>query len=280
MQAAAVDTARSDAVLCLRNISKAYGPVQVLSQVNVDIRPGEVLALLGENGAGKSTLSSIIAGLVQPEAGGSMTWLGAPYAPASPGAALGAGIGLIHQEIRLLPQLSIAENIFVGRLPMRRGRVDREYMEAQAQIQLERLGLKVPASRKVEGLSVAAQQLVEIAKALTLKASLLILDEPTAALGGEETELLNRAAVQAGGTAQGRGCVVYLYQPPSGRNRTHRRPRAGAARRSPDRFARHGPGAGAGVGGADGRAQPGADLPCIAGAPGAGDVAGQGVELP
>ncbi|MBC3246629.1 sugar ABC transporter ATP-binding protein [Pseudomonas lurida] len=190
MQAAALDTAPADAVLCLRNISKAYGPAQVLSQVNVDIRPGEVLALLGENGAGKSTLSSIIAGLVQPEAGGSMTWLGAPYAPASPGAALGAGIGLIHQEIRLLPQLSIAENIFVGRLPMRHGRVDREYMEAQAQIQLERLGLKVPASRKVEGLSVAAQQLVEIAKALTLKASLLILDEPTAALGGEETELL------------------------------------------------------------------------------------------
>ena len=98
MQAAAVDTARSDAVLCLRNISKAYGPVQVLSQVNVDIRPGEVLALLGENGAGKSTLSSIIAGLVQPEAGGSMTWLGAPYAPASPGAALGAGIGLITRK--------------------------------------------------------------------------------------------------------------------------------------------------------------------------------------
>lgn len=189
MQAAALDSS-ADAVLCLRNISKAYGPVQVLSQVNVDIRRGEVLALLGENGAGKSTLSSIIAGLVQPEAGGSMTWLGAPYAPASPGAALGAGIGLIHQEIRLLPQLSIAENIFVGRLPMRYGRVDRDYIEAQAQIQLERLGLNVPASRKVEGLSVAAQQLVEIAKALTLKASLLILDEPTAALGAEETELL------------------------------------------------------------------------------------------
>lgn len=189
MHAAALDNT-VDAVLCLRNISKAYGPVQVLSQVNVDIRPGEVLALLGENGAGKSTLSSIIAGLVQPEAGGSMTWLGQPYAPGSPGAALSAGIGLIHQEIRLLPQLSIAENIFVGRLPMRYGKVDREYMEAQAQIQLERLGLKVPAPRKVEGLSVAAQQLVEIAKALTLKASLLILDEPTAALGGEETELL------------------------------------------------------------------------------------------
>ncbi|KKY54055.1 sugar ABC transporter [Pseudomonas amygdali pv. tabaci str. ATCC 11528] len=178
------------AVLCLRNIGKTYGPVQVLSQINVDVRPGEVLALLGENGAGKSTLSSIIAGLVQPEAGGSMSWLGEDYAPASPGAALGAGIGLIHQEIRLLSQLSIAENIFVGRLPMRHGKVDRDYMQAQAQKQLERLGLDVSASRKVEGLSVAAQQLVEIAKALTLNARLLILDEPTAALGGEETELL------------------------------------------------------------------------------------------
>ncbi|GFZ61468.1 ribose ABC transporter ATP-binding protein [Pseudomonas amygdali pv. eriobotryae] len=178
------------AVLCLRNIGKTYGPVQVLSQINVDVRPSEVLALLGENGAGKSTLSSIIAGLVQPEAGGSMSWLGEDYAPASPGAALGAGIGLIHQEIRLLSQLSIAENIFVGRLPMRHGKVDRDYMQAQAQKQLERLGLDVSASRKVEGLSVAAQQLVEIAKALTLNARLLILDEPTAALGGEETELL------------------------------------------------------------------------------------------
>lgn len=179
-----------EAALCLRNIGKNYAGVQVLAGIDADIRPGEVLALLGENGAGKSTLSSIIAGVVQPDAGGSMTWLGQPYAPATPGAALDAGIGLIHQEIRLLPELSIAENMFVGRLPMRNGRVDREYIEAQADKQLQRLGLNMPASRKVAGLSVAAQQLVEIAKALTLKARLLILDEPTAALGGEETELL------------------------------------------------------------------------------------------
>ncbi len=182
--------AASEAALCLRNIGKNYAGVQVLGGINADIQPGEVLALLGENGAGKSTLSSIIAGVVQPDAGGSMTWLGQPYAPATPGAALDAGIGLIHQEIRLLPELSIAENMFVGRLPMRNGRVDREYIEAQADKQLQRLGLDVSASRKVAGLSVAAQQLVEIAKALTLKARLLILDEPTAALGGEETELL------------------------------------------------------------------------------------------
>ena len=178
------------AALSLRNIGKKYAGIEVLSGVDVDIQPGEVLALLGENGAGKSTLSSIIAGLVPPETGGRMTWLGRDYAPDSPGAALAAGIGLIHQEIRLLPELTIAENMFVGRLPMRGGRIDRAFMETEAQRQLDRLGLKVPATRTVAGLSVAAQQLVEIAKALTLKARLLILDEPTAALGGEETELL------------------------------------------------------------------------------------------
>ncbi|MCF5245575.1 sugar ABC transporter ATP-binding protein, partial [Pseudomonas syringae] len=139
---------------------------------------------------GKTPRAAITGGRDKPGAGGSRGGRGEDYAPASPGAALGAGIGLIHQEIRLLAQLSIAENIFVGRLPMRHGKVDRDYMQAQAQKQLERLGLNVPASRKVEGLSVAAQQLVEIAKALTLNARLLILDEPTAALGGEETELL------------------------------------------------------------------------------------------
>jgi ribose transport system ATP-binding protein len=187
--AAAVPPA-TDAALCLHNLGKTYGGVQVLAGISAQIRPGEVLALLGENGAGKSTLSSIIAGVVQPDAGGSMTWLGQPYAPASPGAALDSGIGLIHQEIRLLPELSIAENMFVGRLPMRNGRVDRAFIEAQADKQLQRLGLNVSASRKVAGLSVAAQQLVEIAKALTHTARRLILDDPTAALGGEETERL------------------------------------------------------------------------------------------
>lgn len=176
--------------LSLRNIGKKYAGIEVLADVDVDIYAGEVLALLGENGAGKSTLSSIIAGLVQPEPGGSMTWQGQTYCPASPGAALESGIGLIHQEIRLLPDLSIAENMFVGRLPTKFGKVDRAYMESEAQKQLDRLGLKVSSTRKVAGLSVAAQQLVEIAKALTLKANLLILDEPTAALGGDETEKL------------------------------------------------------------------------------------------
>ncbi len=100
------------------------------------------------------------------------------------------GIGLIHQEMRLLPALSVAENVFVGRLPNRNGFVDRENMRRRAAEQLHRLGLDISPTTPVRRLSVAAQQQVEIAKALTLDAKLLILDEPTAALGGSETERL------------------------------------------------------------------------------------------
>ncbi len=176
--------------LCVRRIAKTYGSVTVLKGVDLDVRPGECVALLGENGAGKSTLSALIAGLLRPDPGGSMTWQGRPYAPQSPADALRAGIGLIHQEMRLLPELTIAENIFVGRLLMKHGRVDMDTMVQRAQAQLQRLGLDVPATRKVGTLRVAAQQQVEIAKALTLEARLLILDEPTAALGDEETDRL------------------------------------------------------------------------------------------
>src|SRR6185437_1069042 len=101
-------SAASDAGLSLRDIGKRYGPNLVLSDVTLDVSPGEVLALLGENGAGKSTLSSIVAGVVKPTTG-TMTWRGRPYAPHTPGDALSAGIGLIHQEMRLLKDLSIAE---------------------------------------------------------------------------------------------------------------------------------------------------------------------------
>ncbi len=176
-------------VLSLRGVGKRYGQVTVLSDVNLDVRPGELLALLGENGAGKSTIASIISGQVKPTTG-VMTWRGEPYAPEAPADALSAGIGLIHQEMRLLLDLSIAENVFVGRLPMRGGRVDRKTMNERAAAQLRRLGLDAPPTALVRNLRVAAQQQVEIAKALTLHARLLIFDEPTAALGAEETERL------------------------------------------------------------------------------------------
>jgi ribose transport system ATP-binding protein len=175
--------------LSLRGIAKSFDTNLVLSGIDLDVFAGEVVALLGENGAGKSTMSSIIAGLYAPSQG-TMAWEGQPYAPTRPGEAIEAGVGLIHQEMRLLPELSIAENMFVGRLLMKGGRIDREGMNRRAAEQLHRLGLNVQPTALVRTLRVAAQQQVEIAKALTLKARLLILDEPTAALGGEETDRL------------------------------------------------------------------------------------------
>lgn len=179
----------TEPVLSLRGISKRYGPLQVLNNVSLDVYAGEVVALLGENGAGKSTLSGIIAGSRAPSEG-TMTWLGQPYAPATPREAIDKGVVLIHQELQLLPELSIAENVFIGRWPMKNGVIDRGEMVRRAQEQLSRLNLHIPATRKVAGLSTANQQLIEIAKALALDAKLLILDEPTAALGGAETEAL------------------------------------------------------------------------------------------
>ena len=175
--------------LSVRGISKSFSGNQVLSGIDLDIYPGELVALLGENGAGKSTFSSIVGGLIPPDSG-TMRWEGKPYAPASPGEGIDTGIVLIHQEMRLLPDLTVAENVFVGRLPNRGGFVDRDSMNRRAQEQLHRLGLDIAPTTLVRTLRVAAQQQVEIAKALTLNAKLLILDEPTAALGGEETERL------------------------------------------------------------------------------------------
>ncbi|MBV9998418.1 MAG: sugar ABC transporter ATP-binding protein [Verrucomicrobia bacterium] len=175
--------------LTLRGIGKSFDTNVVLSGIDLDVYEGELVALLGENGAGKSTMSSIIAGLFPPSKG-TMTWEGKPYAPTRPGDAIEAGVVLIHQEMRLLPDLSIAENVFVGRPLMKGGRIDRDAMNRRAAEQLHRLGLDIAPTTLVRTLRVAAQQQVEIAKALTLKARLLILDEPTAALGGEETDRL------------------------------------------------------------------------------------------
>src|SRR5580700_5998838 len=148
--------------LSLRGIEKSFEGNVVLSGIDLDVYEGELVALLGENGAGKSTLSSIIAGVIEPSAG-TMSWEGQPYAPGSPGEAIEIGIGLIHQEMRLLRDLSISENVFVGRLLMRGGKIDRETMNRRAAEQLHRLGLDVPPTTLVRNLKVAAQQQVEIA---------------------------------------------------------------------------------------------------------------------
>lgn len=176
-------------ILTLREIRKSFGPTEVLHGIDLEVYPGEVVALLGENGAGKSTTSNIIAGGFH-QSSGEMTWMGEPYSPNSPREAINSGLVLIHQELRLLEHLSVAENVFIGRWPSKGGFISRKEMEQRAQVQIERLGLNIPASALVRGLSTANQQLIEIAKALALDAKLLILDEPTAALGGAETELL------------------------------------------------------------------------------------------
>jgi ribose transport system ATP-binding protein len=177
----------STAGLVCNQLTKSFGPVTVLKGIDFAVPHGKVIGLIGENGAGKSTLSSLITGVHRPDSG-SMTIDGKPYSPASPGDALAAGVVLIHQEIRLLPELTVAENIFLGRLPRKGGRIDRQRMYDESHAVLELLGAHVDPNRQVKGLSMAVQQEIEIAKAITRKPRYIIFDEPSASLGGNETE--------------------------------------------------------------------------------------------
>ena len=189
-----LDSARpnglGEVVLSVRNLRKSYFGNVVLDGVNFDVRAGEVVALVGENGAGKSTISGIIAGSVVPDAGAQMTLFGRTYQPVSPKDAMDHGVAMIHQELRNFPDLTIAENVFAGHPPMKGGLLDRAAMNAAATEQLVRLGMDSPVNRPMRTLRVAQQQQVEIAKALVRNSKLLILDEPTAALGAHEVERL------------------------------------------------------------------------------------------
>ena len=178
--------------LYCRKLTKSFGGRPVLKSADLSLRPGSVLGLIGENGAGKSTLNLIVAGALRPEAG-EMFIDGEPYAPASPHDAIKRGVALIHQEIRLLPELTVAENIFVGHYPLRSGRLDRNRMAREAQAMLDALGVHVDARKAVYGLSVAVQQGIEIAKAMLQKPRYIIFDEPTASLGeGEAKRILEQ----------------------------------------------------------------------------------------
>ena len=176
----------SGSLIC-SDMAKSYAGVEVLKGVSFTVPAGTVVGLIGENGAGKSTLSSIIAGVVDPTRG-SMTLDGEPYAPSSPSEALNQGVALIHQEIRMIPGLSVAENIFLGRLPRRGGRIDRSAMVKEAGRVLELLGIKLDPRRRIAGLSMAAQQSIEIAKAIAREPRYLIFDEPSASLTQHETD--------------------------------------------------------------------------------------------
>lgn len=177
-------------LLTLGGISKSFGAVAALSDVRLELFGGEAHALVGENGAGKSTLVKILAGVHAPDTG-TITFDGQPLHLPGPAAARDAGIAVIYQEPTLFPDLTVAENIFMGRQPLRSfRRIDTTAMRARTTELFERLGVRLDPERPARGLSIADQQLVEIAKAISLDARVLVMDEPTAALSGVEVERL------------------------------------------------------------------------------------------
>ncbi|GIH22858.1 ribose import ATP-binding protein RbsA 1 [Acrocarpospora phusangensis] len=177
-------------VLALRGVSKSFGAVRALREVSLELAAGEAHALAGENGAGKSTLVKILSGVHRPDAG-QILLDGEPVEFHGPADAQAAGVAVIYQEPTLFPDLSVAENIFMGSQPRGTlGRIDRRAMRAQAVALFDRLGVPLDPDRPARGLSIADQQLVEIAKALSRAARVLIMDEPTAALSGNEVARL------------------------------------------------------------------------------------------
>ncbi|GAA5510793.1 sugar ABC transporter ATP-binding protein [Novipirellula caenicola] len=171
--------------LAVSGISKQFPGVLALDHVSLHVMAGETLAVIGENGAGKSTLMKILAG-IQPPDRGQILFGGVPVHFASTAAAMEAGVSLIHQELNLHENLSVAENIFLGREPNRWGIVDRKTMEALAETALRRVGLAISPRTSVAELSTAARQLVEVAKAISTEASVVIMDEPTSSLSTRE----------------------------------------------------------------------------------------------
>ena len=182
----------SSPLLQMRGIGKRFPGVVALDDVSLGVYPGEVVALIGENGAGKSTLMKILGGVYQPDEGEILVD-GRPVTIRSVSDAINLRIGFIHQELNVLDNLDVGSNVFLGREPRRGGLlnlVDAKRMHEEAETYLRRLGLDVPSRTPLSKLSIAQQQLVEIAKALSQQARILIMDEPTSSLTLSETERL------------------------------------------------------------------------------------------
>ncbi|ARQ68046.1 sugar ABC transporter ATP-binding protein [Streptomyces marincola] len=193
-------------VLALRGVSKRFGAVQALTEVDLEIRPGEVTALVGDNGAGKSTLVKTIAG-VHPIDAGSITWKGEPVRITRPHDAQELGIATVYQDLALCDNLDVVANLFLGREVRRRHILDQVAMEERARELLDTLSIRIPSVRiPVASLSGGQRQVVAIARALVGDPEVVILDEPTAALGVEQTaqvlDLVERL--------RGRGLAVIL----------------------------------------------------------------------
>lgn len=183
------DRSKSQPVLRAEGMSKNYGPVTVLSEVSLDVLPGEIHAIIGENGAGKSTFMRLLSGYAQPTTG-TISLGGKDVAFSKPEHAQQAGIVLVHQEILLADGLTVAENLFLGRELTRNGMVDDRSMRRIATEKLSELGCKVSPNALVRDIALADRQLVQIARALLDDYKLVIFDEPTAVLTGDEVERL------------------------------------------------------------------------------------------
>ncbi len=175
----------------MRNASKAFGAVHAVQDVSIELYGGEIHALVGENGAGKSTLVKLLGGVHQPDSGTLVDSDGATLVLTGPADAQAAGIAIIYQEPTLFPDLTVAENVFIPHHPLARGRrIDHRAMSREARELFTRLGVQLDPNRIARGLSIAEQQLVEIAKALSVDARVVVMDEPTAALSAAEVARL------------------------------------------------------------------------------------------
>ena len=191
----------------MEHIHKYFPGVHALNDVHLSVKAGEVHALIGENGAGKSTLMKVLNGIYKKD-GGRILYKGKEVELDGPETAQALGIGMIHQELNLMPHLTVAQNIFIGREPMRLGLfIDAAKANAEAQKLLDSLNIRIDATALVSSLSVAKQQLVEIAKALSYDSELLVMDEPTAALTESEIVELFKFIRQL--KAKGHG-IIYI----------------------------------------------------------------------
>lgn len=197
-------------VLELSRVVKSFGAVVALRSGSIRVESGSIHALVGENGAGKSTLVKIVAGLYRRDAG-EFRLRGEDVDFSTTAQSKEAGVAVIYQEPTLFPDLSVTENVFMGRQPTDRlGRIDRRRMRQEVDSLFRRLGVRIDPDRLAEGLSIADQQIIEIAKAVSLDARLLIMDEPTAALSGVEVERL--FAVARSLRDEGRGIVFISHR--------------------------------------------------------------------
>jgi rhamnose transport system ATP-binding protein len=188
--AKSIETPSAPPPVALAGVSKRFAATQALQDVSLDLRAGEIHALVGENGAGKSTIVKILAGIHQPDSG-TVVLDGKPISLHGPAQARLLGIAVVHQEPRLFPDLTVAENVFMGHAPTGSlGTVNWREMRRSADRIFESLNVRMDSGEVVRGLSMADQQLIEIAKALSIEAQVLILDEPTASLSAHEVERL------------------------------------------------------------------------------------------